>query len=102
MLNLGRQESLLGTKEGKKKDSKVMEKHIKSVSNLLMKLHTDHVRNRDKVHDKLSKENERLIQVRVPCTKQTNYPCDHANHRHPRADELPLRSRKSSAPKGNR
>jgi hypothetical protein len=80
MLNLGRQESLLGTKEGKKKDSKVMEKHIKSVSNLLMKLHTDHVRNRDKVHDKLSKENERLIQVGMLRTNQTNHWRNHRIH----------------------
>jgi hypothetical protein len=92
MLNLGRQESLLGTKEGKKKDSKVMEKHIKSVSNLLMKLHTDHVRNRDKVHDKLSKENERLIQVR-------EY---HAPNRRINLAIITLQSRKSSASKGNR
>jgi hypothetical protein len=47
--------------EQNSKASQVMEKHIKTVSRLLLKMHNDHVRSRDKVHDKLSKENENLV-----------------------------------------
>lgn len=41
--------------------NEVMEKHVQTVSRLLLKMHNDHVRSRDKVHDKLFKENESLV-----------------------------------------